>query len=92
MLWLDERAKLLRTEKRRRCGPGCLPIVFGVPDGRPTWRVGDLAADHVLMLKHGLEVLELGVVLHLLTNVVVLVEKRELVVPGSNKQVMERGR
>jgi hypothetical protein len=59
-----------------------------VPDRRTTWRVGDLAAHHLLTLKHGLEVLELGLVFHLLVNVVVLVEKPVLVVPVSRNLLL----
>jgi hypothetical protein len=68
-------------------GARFLPVIFCVPDKRTTWRVSDLAAHYLLMLKHGLEVLELGVVLHLLEDVVVLVEKRVFVVPADVKNI-----
>lgn len=52
--------------------------------------MGDLAAQDLLMLKHSLEVLELGVVFHLFVDVVILVEERKFVVPMSKWQEVRR--
>jgi hypothetical protein len=73
-------------------GARFLPVTFGVPDRRTTWRVGDLAAQHLLMLKHSLKVLELGVIFHLFVDVVILVEERKFVVPMSRWQEVRRKR